>query len=221
MSLSPRRSWLNGLFRSGFAARSARPKRRSRPLVVEELEARLTPNAYLVNVPGDASGLATGTASNDGNALHGDLRYVLNKAIADQQTDTITFAATVFNTTQTITLSSSLVTAPAGFTNPFGQTAFIVGVSDNITIDGSLGANTPGITLAGGSATRLFAVEGGGGLALQNLTLSGGSATGDAGANGSGGGGGGAGLGGAVLVDGSRSAWTGYCSMCCSDGMDW
>jgi Bacterial Ig-like domain (group 3) len=195
ISLSPRRSWLNTLFRSGFAASAARPKRRSRPLVVEELEARLTPNAYLVNVPGDASGLATGAASSDGNPLHGDLRYVLNKAIADQQTDTITFDATVFHTEQTISLSSSLATAPSGFTNPYGQTAFIVGVKDSITIDGSLGANTPGITIAGGSATRLFAVEGGGSLTLQNLTLSGGSATG--------GDGGGAGLGGAVLVDGS------------------
>jgi Bacterial Ig-like domain (group 3) len=202
MSLSLRRSWLKTVFRSGFAASAARPKRRSRPLVVEELEARLTPNAYLVNVPGDASGLATGTASSDGNPLHGDLRYVLNKAIADQQTDTITFDATVFHSTQTITLSSSLVTAPSGFTNPYGQTAFIVGVSDNITIDGSLGANTPGITLAGGSATRLFAVEGGGSLTLQNLALSGGSATGGFGGIG-GGGGGSAGLGGAVLVDGS------------------
>jgi ELWxxDGT repeat protein len=163
-------------------------------------------NAYLVNVPGDASGLATGAASSDGNPLHGDLRYVLYKAIADHQADTITFDPTVFSTQPTITLSSSLVTAPSGFTNPYGQTAFIVGVSDNITIDGSLGANTPGITIAGGSATRLFAVEGGGSLTLQNLTLSGGSATGGAGGSGSvfgAGGGGGAGLGGAVLVDGS------------------
>jgi Bacterial Ig-like domain (group 3) len=206
MSLSPGRSWLNTLFRSGFAARPARPKS-SRPLVVEELEARLTPNAYLVNVLGDASGLATGAASSDGNPLHGDLRYVLNKAIADQQTDAISFDAAVFNTQQTITLSSSLVTAPSGFTDPYGQTAFIVGLSDKITIDGSLGANTLGITLAGGSATRLFAVEGGGSLTLQNLTLSGGSATGGGGGDNGGGpggaGGGGAGLGGAVLVDGS------------------
>jgi ELWxxDGT repeat protein len=162
---------------------------------------------YLVNVPGDASGLATGAASSDGNPLHGDLRYVLNKAIADRHPDIITFDATVFNTQRTITLSSSLVTAPSGFTNPYGQTAFIVGVSDNVTIDGSLGANTPGITLAGGSATRLFAVEGGGILTLQNLTFSSGSATGGAGGasggTGAGGGGGGAGLGGAVLVDDS------------------
>jgi hypothetical protein len=175
--------------------------------VVEELEARLTPNAYLVNVLGDGSGLTTGAASSDGNPLHGDLRYVLNKAIADRQTDAITFDAAVFNTQQTITLSSSLVTAPSGFTNPYGQTAFIVGVSDNITVDGSLGATTPGITLAGGSATRLFTVAGGGSLTLRNLTLSGGSATGGFGGDNGGGrggaGGGGAGLGGGVLVDGS------------------
>src|SRR5262249_58784490 len=46
-SLSPCRSWLNTLARSWFGARPVRPKRHSRPLMVKELEARLTPNTYV------------------------------------------------------------------------------------------------------------------------------------------------------------------------------
>src|SRR5262249_49213114 len=164
----------------------------------------LTHVAYLVNVPGDGSGTATGTASSDGNPFHGDLRYALDQAIADQQVDTITFSPAAFTTAaqKTITLNRSLTTAPVGFANPYGATAFIVGTSDNITIDGSLGASTPGITIDGGGQARLFVAEGGGTLQLQNLTLSGGSATGGEGGAG-GNGGGGRGRGGAVLVDGS------------------
>src|SRR5262249_54435129 len=150
------------------------------------------PTAYLVNVTGDTSGSPGGTASSDGNPLHGDLRYVLNKAIQDQGADIIAFASLLAG--QTIALSSTLMTAPAGFANPYGQTAVIVGASANITIDGS---GAPGLTISGGGATRLFVVAGGGTLTLENLTLAGGSATGGNGGLGDGGGGGAAGLGGA------------------------
>jgi hypothetical protein len=197
MSLFPLRSRLNVLARSWFGARPARQKRRSRPLMVKPLEDRITPNAYVVNVLGDASNSAGGS----GSGMSGDLRYCLNRAIADQHPDTITFDPIVFNSPQTITLSSSLVTAPSGFTNPYGQTAFIVGASDNITIDGS---NAPGLTISGGNLTRLFAVAGGSSLTLKNLTLQGGNAQGGKGGDAvtGGGGGGGAGLGGAVFDDG-------------------
>src|SRR5712691_6239270 len=101
MSSTRRRGWLNALVRSWFPARRAPVRRRrSTRLQIEPLEDRLTPNAYLVNVSGDSSGRSTGTGSSDGNPLHGDLRFVLNKAIQDQQTDTITFAASL--TGQTI-----------------------------------------------------------------------------------------------------------------------
>ena len=182
--------------------------RRSCVLRLEELESRLTPNAYTVNILGDASGSVGG----QGSGLSGDLRYCLSQAIQDHQADTITFAPSVFSgaAQKTIDLSAALVTGPTGFVNPYGQTAFLVGASDNITIDGSLGANVPGITLNGGGLTRLFAVEGGGTLQLKNLTLTGGHATGGAGGFDVGGaaGGGGAGLGGGVLVDGSTSSFT-------------
>ncbi len=159
----------------------------------------------VVNVAGDTdalgviNGSAAGTSGD--SPYHGDLRYCLNQAIEAQEPTTITFASSL--AAETIALGSSLVTGPAGFANPYGQTAFIVGASDDITIDGS---SAPGLTIGGGNATRLFVVEGGGTLQLENLTLSGGSAQGGAGGSGGSGGyggGGGAGLGGAVLVDGS------------------
>jgi hypothetical protein len=154
---------------------------------------------FLVNVVGDTSGSARGTASSDGNLLHGDLRYCLNQALANQLIETISFAPSVFTTAaqKTITLNSSLVTEPSGFTNVYGPTAFIVGAGNNITINGSLGTGIAGISIDGGGATRLFVVEGGGTLGLQNLTLSGGSATGFAGgtSRNGGAGGGSAGLG--------------------------
>ena len=92
------------------------------------------PRNFVVNVLGDNSGSAAGTPSSDNNPLHGDLRYVLNQAIEDQTADSITFDSTVFSAAQTITLKSSLVTEPLGFANPYGQTAFIIGAGDNITI---------------------------------------------------------------------------------------
>ena len=158
-------------------------------------------NIYTVDVLGD-SGNNKGTPSSDGNPLHGDLRYCVGQAIADGQQDTIVFDPAIFDTaaSRTITLNTSLVTGPVGFANPYGQTSFIVGASDNITVDGRA---TPGLVIDGGGATRLFVVEGGGTLALQSLNITGGSAAGGAGGNSQkgGGGGGGAGLGGAVLVD--------------------
>ena len=60
----------------------------------ERLEERLNLNAYTVNVLGDSSGSVAGTST---GTYSGDLRYCLTQAIADQQTDTITFDPSVFN----------------------------------------------------------------------------------------------------------------------------
>lgn len=157
------RSWLEVLARS-WGRRPERYRRRRcwRPRI-EELESRVTPNAYTVNLLGDSSGSAAGSSN---GTYSGDLRYCLNAAIQDQQTDTITFSPTVFSSPQTITLSA-LTTAPAGFANPYGATSFIVGALDNITITGP----AAGLTLDGGNLMRLFVVEGGGQLTLNNLTL--------------------------------------------------
>src|SRR5215831_19130867 len=76
--------------------RNITPRRRM-GLALELLEDRVTPNTYTVNVLGDASGSSSGTST---GALSGDLRYCINQAISDGQTDTITFDATVFNAPQ-------------------------------------------------------------------------------------------------------------------------
>src|SRR5262249_2258920 len=103
------RSW----FRKLFARPSARPIRKAPArcrLAVEALEDRLTPNAYTVNVLGDTSGSSSG----QGTGLTGDLRYCINRAITDGQTDTITFDPKVFNSAQTIALDTTLGTDPGG-----------------------------------------------------------------------------------------------------------
>ena len=158
------------------------------------LEDRITPNAYLVNVLGDAGATAAGVASSDNNPLHGDLRYVLNKAITDGQADTITFDSTVFNTAQTITLNAKLDTDPTSV-KVFSQTAFVLGGSANMTIDGP----SAGVTIDGGGKVRLFAMTANASLTLNDLTLTGGLSTGGEGVTG---GGGGLGAGGAVFDDG-------------------
>ncbi len=94
---------------------------------------RPSATTFTVTIPGDTSGTAAGAQGSSGTS--GDLRYCLNQAVQNQETDTIIFASALAG--QTISLSSSLLTAPSGFANPYGQTAFIVGASDNITIEGS------------------------------------------------------------------------------------
>ncbi|WP_048441934.1 Ig-like domain-containing protein [Caenimonas sp. SL110] len=160
---------------------------------------------FIVNVAGDVSGTNAGT----GSGTSGDLRYCLYQASLNGVIDSITFDSTAFTAQNTITLSATLATVPGGYVNPYGQTSFIIG-ADDVTIDGSLGAGRMGITIDGAGATRLFAIQGGGSLSLNNITLAGGNAVGGMGGNGGigGAGGGGAGLGGAVLVDGSTSSFT-------------
>ncbi|HTU20886.1 MAG TPA: choice-of-anchor Q domain-containing protein, partial [Gemmataceae bacterium] len=196
MTLRKPSLWLSRLVRS-WASRPLARKPKRTWLRLEQFEARVTPTTYTVNVATDNSGSATGS----GSGTTGDLRYCLNLAITDGQTDTITFASSLKG--DTITLSSSLVTNPADATGlPDSTTAFVVGGSANITIDGS---NAPGLSISGNSAVRLFDVTGSAALTLENLTLTGGAATGVDGSSDQvgGGGGGGAGLGGAVYDDGA------------------
>jgi len=151
---------------------------------------RSTGLTYTVTSPGDSSGSAQGA----GSGYSGDLRYCLYQAIQDQLPDLIEFDPTVFTSATTISLDPTLISMPqTSANNPYGTTAFLVGANDNITIDGSLGSGVPGITLNGNNATRLFVVEGGGSLQLQNLTLEGGLSQGGAGSDGIGVGGGGGG----------------------------
>ena len=140
-----------------------------RPMRCEPLEERRLLTGYTVTVNTDAGVNGAGV----GSSTSGDLRYCINAAIADGQTDTISFASNLAG--DTIGLSSSLVTNPAGAAMPDGTTAFVIGGTSNITING---AGAPGLTISGGGGVRLFDVTGTASLALENLTLAGGNATG-------------------------------------------
>jgi hypothetical protein len=96
----------------------------------------------------------------------------------------------------------SLTASDTDASSTYGPTAYVIsGSGVNITIDGS---GSPGLTINGSGAIRLFAVTSTASLTLENLTVSGGLAQGFAGGTSSygGGGGGGAGMGGAVYDDG-------------------
>jgi len=157
----------------------------------------VVPSAYVVNYVGDSSGSSSGHST---GKLSGDLRYCLDQAIQDQQQDTITFAASVFGSAQTITLDPTLTTDPAN-ANQFGPTAFVASGNANITLIGP----AAGVTINGEGAERLFEITSTATLNLQDLTIEGGSATGSTGPTGTSdqaGGTGGAGQGGAVFVNG-------------------
>jgi len=194
------RRWLQGARKAsrpvrGSGARCTRTGRRL--LAVERLEDRVVPSAYVVNYVGDSSGSSSGHST---GKLSGDLRYCLDQAIQDQQQDTITFAASVFGSAQTITLDPTLTTDPAN-ANQFGPTAFVASGNANITLIGP----AAGVTINGEGAERLFEITSTATLNLQDLTIEGGSATGSTGPTGTSdqaGGTGGAGQGGAVFVNG-------------------
>ena len=174
------RQWCRHLFGSG-----GRPVWRERQssyrLCLEPLTERLAPAQFTVT-----SALDTGA---------GTLRAAVDTANLAGGSNTIIVDAGIAG--QTINLTSSDTTNPA----MFGPTALVIAPSDALTIEGS------GITLSGGGTQRVFGVEAGAALTLENLTITGGVAQGGAGGNNGGGdsgaGGGGAGLGGAIFNAGT------------------
>ena len=88
MRLTRSPAWVRSLSSRWFAR--TRPARRPRPdvkLLIEPLEDRLTPNAYVVNLTGDANTLGfapNGSAQGSSTGtFSGDLRYCIAQAIAD------------------------------------------------------------------------------------------------------------------------------------------
>jgi hypothetical protein len=131
------------------------------------------------------------------------LRAAITTAITDQVADTITFASDLAGKTIALhSLPVSQATDPTNATEEYGSTAFLMGGTSNITLDGS---GAPGLTISAGGNQRFFVVQSTAELTLENLTLTDGLARGGGAgvANAAGGGGGGgAGLGGAVFDDG-------------------
>ena len=92
-----------------------------------------------------------------GSGDEGDLRYCINQANADDQSNTIVFDPTVFGTPQTITLSGG----PLELENTWGTQ----------TITGP----AAGLTISGGGSTRVFQVDGDVTASISGLTISGGN----------------------------------------------
>lgn len=114
------------------------------------LEDRSTPATFTVNA-------ITDTGAGSGNS--GDLRYCIAQANANPGDDTIAFDATVFASSQTITLSGTQLS----ITDTTGKT----------TITGS----AAGVTISGNNASRVFEIVSGASAELSLLTITGGNAS--------------------------------------------
>jgi hypothetical protein len=145
---------------------------------------------WLVNDAGDAS---------VGSGNSGSLRFAFNNALDG---DTINFDCVALGCPATITLTSP--GNSQGFPGPtaLSLTGKTLTIAETTLGDVMLQA-APGATSA--TSLRLFYVDTGAFLTLQNLTLAGGAAIGGNGGSGGYAGGGGGGLGGAIFSQGGLS----------------
>ncbi|MCA8926162.1 MAG: hypothetical protein KDD82_30425, partial [Planctomycetes bacterium] len=135
---------------------------------------------------------ATFTVTNTNDTGAGSLRQAVADANGTPGDDEIVFGASLAG--QTIVL----LTNDATGTPLFGSTAlFVSEAAASLTVQGSA---APGLTISGQSARRIFAVQTGATLRLENLTLTNGRIDGGAGGDGDGAGGGAAGMGGGVYA---------------------
>jgi hypothetical protein len=139
-----------------------RSRRIRRTLTLEGLEERVVLSATIYTV--DLTTDNGPTSAGSGSGTSGDLRYVINQADADTNSagTIIQFDSTVFATSQTITLSSTLGTLD------LTQTA------GPMEIDGP----TAGVTISGGHAVEVFQVASGVTASLSRLTITEGSTAG-------------------------------------------
>jgi hypothetical protein len=155
---------------------------------LELLESRLLKSTITV------TSLADNTTTDGQVTLREAIQASITHASVDGSTagtgnDTIVFASNLSGTISLTTIGDT----------SYGPSA--LAITDTLTINGANGGT--GITIAGGTTTRLFIVPTGGSLTLNDITLSGGTAAGFAGGSGEMGGGGSAGLGGAIYNQGT------------------
>ncbi len=133
-----------GWFRSPRRA----PARRKCSLIVETLEDRLTPSNYQVDKLGDID---------DGNTAAGEvtLREAIRLANADVADDVIFFAATLSNSTITMTGPTYSLSTPMVISAVFGTT------------------QAPGIVIDGGNARTIFQIDDGNNSNAMEVTLNG------------------------------------------------
>ena len=123
------------------------------PFASASATSTLTVAPTLITLTVDSLGDA-GVGSGDS----GDLRYCIDQANADDQSNTIVFDPTVFGTPQTITLSGGPLEL-----EDTGGTQTITGPA-------------AGVTISGGGSSRVFQVDGGVTASISGLTISGGFA---------------------------------------------
>jgi hypothetical protein len=119
----------------------------------ESTTSKLTVNPILITLTVDSLGDA-GIGSGDA----GDLRYCIDQANSDGQSNAIVFDPTVFSTPQTITLS--------------GGELELENIWGTQTITGP----AAGLTISGGGSSRVFQVDPGVSASITGLTISGGYA---------------------------------------------
>jgi fibronectin-binding autotransporter adhesin len=155
---------------------------------LECLEGRVllagAPTIYTVNLTTDTGATSAGT----GVGLTGDLRYVINLANSDPNTDgtLIEFDPTVFATTQTITLSPTLGTlvlsntvGPEVIDGPGATLAMVSGNNaiGDFSVASGVTASIIGMTIeAGSTASSGGGIDNNGVLTLASDALSGNSA---------------------------------------------
>jgi hypothetical protein len=131
------------------------------------------------------------------------LRAAIDEAVALGGVHTINFdASLVASSDQTITLSERDTGLDSG---EFGATSFILGNNTVIILNGPAGDN--GITVERGATSntnfRLFHIQPGSAMTINNIALGNGSAIGGNSGSRTAGGGGGSGLGGGILNEGT------------------
>src|SRR5690242_12228983 len=145
----------------GHAGRPSGPRRGRRLWSAEALEDRrlLAATVYTVDLTTDNGPASTGT----GSGTTGDLRYCIDQANANQNTDgsLIRFDRTVFGTPQTITLSASLGT---------------LNLSETAGPEVIRGPGEGLLTVSGGHHVGVLSVSRGVKATLTDLTISDGSA---------------------------------------------
>ena len=171
----------------GNRARQHARARRNRQLwALEGLEGRVllsgSPTYYTVNLTSD-TGAASGTdAYPVTGAPSGDLLWAITQANANTNPagSVIEFDPTIFATTQTITLSSTLeLSESAGPEVIDGPSAGVVVSGNNAVevfqIDGGVTGTLAGLTISGGSATYGDAISNYGSLTVSGSTIEGNS----------------------------------------------
>ena len=121
---------------------------------------------FILAISASGALAATFTVTNTSDSGAGSLRDALTQANQNAQDDTINFAAGVFGTVQTITLTTGDLPISRDSATTTGRLLIINGPGANL------------LTISGGNASRIFYVTQNSNVVMSGMTLSDGNATG-------------------------------------------